>query len=360
MATEPDNNPAPSSPVPTAADGWLQPATRIFALCAAALGFVFVLNSYLTYWQGWPGAEGLIGHYGLFGFEPPDKPIKDGDFIYGYIQLLFNLLTIAGIVIYVMRSRHRTLLVDAEKLSRVSAYIARSSFWAVLLVGLADAVISFLQVEGFLTEVVGTELAKDLGVARIRGGWVHMPLIAVGLVIGFFNKSLGFIWLALLVVMAELQIVLLRFIFSYEQAFMADLVRFWYAAIFLFGSAYTLLHEGHVRVDVLYSGFNARRKAWVNSLGAIFLGGPVCWIVLTMGLANSLSVISGPIKSFEISQSSFGMYVKYLLAAYLLIFALTMLLEFMSALLKNAGVLLREDDALERVKETAHEEPVHA
>ena len=343
-----------------AATSWLQPAVRVFALCTAALSFVFVVNAYRSYWHGWPGAEGLIGHWELFGFEPPNKPLKDGDFIYGIAQLLFNFLTIVAIVFYVSRTRQRTLVVDADRLSAYAAYIARASFWAVLLVGLADAIISLLQVEGALGDVVGKELAKDLGVARVRGAWVHMPLIAIGLIIATFNKSLGFIWLALLVVAAELQIVLLRFIFSYEQAFMADLVRFWYAAMFLFGSAYTLLHEGHVRVDVLYSGFTTRKKAWVNTLGAIFLGGPVCWIVLTMGMANNLSVITGPLLSYEISQSSFGMYVKYLLAAYLLIFALTMLLEFMAALLRNAGTLLGEADALERAKSTQHEEPVHA
>ena len=332
----------------------------MFALSTAALGFVFVINSYLTYWHGWPGAEGLVGHYELLGFEPPTKALQEGDFVYGSVQLLFNLLTIGAIVFYVSRTRQRTLLVDADRLSAYAAYIARSAFWAILLVGFADAVISFLQVEGILVDVVGKELAQDLGISRVRGAWVHMPLIALGLIIGIFNKGLGFVWLALLVVVAELQIVLLRFIFSYEQTFMSDLVRFWYAAMFMFGSAYTLLHEGHVRVDVLYSAFSPRKKAWVNALGAIFLGAPVCWIVLTMGLANNLSVVSGPLLSYEISQSSFGMYVKYLLAAYLLIFALTMLLEFMSVLLKSVGGLLREPDALAAAKDTEHEEPVHA
>lgn len=41
---------------------------------------------------------------------------------------------------------------------------------------------------------------------------------------------------------------------------MADLVRFWYAALFLFASAYTLLEEGHVRVDVFYAGFRRARR----------------------------------------------------------------------------------------------------
>jgi len=61
------------------------------------------------------------------------------------------------------------------------------------------------------------------------------------MVIGLFTRTLGFQWLALLIVIAELAIVFTRFIFSYEQAFMGDLVRFWYAALFLFASAHTLL-----------------------------------------------------------------------------------------------------------------------
>ena len=356
-----DSSPAPPAAMPEAAAGWKQPAIRVLALSTALLGFIFVLNAYLSYWHGWPGAEGIIGHYGLLGFEPPTKPIKDGDFIYGFIQIAFNLLAIAGVIYYVRRTRSRTLLTDADRLSGIAAYIARSSFWAVLLIGFFDALISFLQVEGVLEDVVGKSLADDLGISRVRGGWVHVPLAIIGFIIGIFNKSLGFIWLALLVVVAELQIVILRFIFSYEQAFMADLVRFWYAAMFLFGSAYTLLHEGHVRVDVLYSGYDARKKAWVNAVGALFLGAPVCWIVLTMGMANNLSVITGPVLSFEITQSSFGMYVKYLLAAYLLVFALTMLLEFMAALLRSAGLLLGEADAVKRAEEAAaEEEPAHA
>ena len=62
-------------------------------------------------------------------------------------------------------------------------------------------------------------------------------------VIAVFNRSLGFIWLTLLVVLAEFQIVISRFVFSYEQPFMGDLVRFWYAALFLFAPVASLEQE---------------------------------------------------------------------------------------------------------------------
>ncbi len=89
------------------------------------------------------------------------------------------------------------------------------------------------------------------------GPWIHIPLILLGFVTALFTRTLGFTWLALLIVIAELLIVISRFVFSYEQALMGDLVRYWYAALFLFASAYTLLEEGHVRVDVLYAGLQS-------------------------------------------------------------------------------------------------------
>ena len=52
---------------------------------------------------------------------------------------------------------------------------------------------------------------------------------------------------------------------------MADLVRYWYAALFLFASAYTLYEEGHVRVDVIYAGLSDKVKAYVNAWGIVFV-----------------------------------------------------------------------------------------
>lgn len=325
-----------------------QPLLRMFALTTSAFGFIFVINAWLDFWHDFPGIENLVGQLGLLGFEAPRTPLDTGGVILALVQLSIYLIVAGLLFFYVRRTRGRSLTTDADKLSAIAAYIARAAFWAVLFIGIADAVISFLRVEGFLVTTVGKDLAQDLGRSSFRGEWVHFPLMVVALIIAWFNKSVSFVWLALLVVVAELQIVILRFVFSYEQAFMADLVRFWYAAMFLFASAYTLLHEGHVRVDVLYSGFGPRKKAWANAIGAVLLGAPVCWIVLTMGLANKFSTISGPLLSFEVTQSGFGMYVKYLLAGYLLVFALTMLLEFMAAFLRSAGVILKEPDALER------------
>ena len=160
-------------------------------------------------------------------------------------------------------------------------------------------------------------------------------------VIGYFTKSVGFIWLAVLVVVSEFIIVLSRFIFSYEQAFQGDLVRFWYAALYLFASAYALIHEGHVRVDVLYSSFTERKKAWTNLLGSALLGVPLVLIVIFLGLNGKASIINGPVVAFEVTQQgSNGLYLLYLMAVYLAVFAVTMLLQFTSYFMGSSYKIL--------------------
>ncbi|TFH46648.1 MAG: TRAP transporter small permease subunit, partial [Lysobacterales bacterium] len=216
-------------------------------------------------------------------------------------------------------------------------YIVKAAFWIVLLVGLADAVISFLRVEGFLPALFGDELATELGRNQFRAPYVHGPLILASLILAATTRSLGFTWLALLVVVAELQIVISRFIFSYEQAFMGDLVRMWYAGLFLFSSAYTLIEEGHVRVDVLYSGFNQRTRGLVNAVGSVVLGLPFCWTIILLGMSKSTSIITNPLLSLEVTQSGFGMYIKYLMAAFLAVFAVSMAIQFTGYFLEGVA-----------------------
>ena len=309
-------------------------AIRVLALSVVIIALVYPVNNYLIFWRGWPGLNVFLGHYDLFGMEAPRRPLVGEALALGWIQLVFYLGAVAAVIVFVARTTGRTLDHEAQSLSALAAYIARAAFWAVLLVGLADMVISFLRVEGILVPVVGEELAKQLGRSSFRGNWVHYPLIGVSLVIAYFSRSIGFIWLALLIVMAEFQIVIARF--------MGDLVRFWYAALFLFASAYTLLEEGHVRVDILYTGFSERGKAWSNALGSVLLGVPLCWVVMMLGMWDKSNLINAPLLSYEVTQSGYGMYVKYLMAGFLLVYALSMLVQFVSQFLSSTAVLMRE------------------
>ncbi|MBI1386751.1 MAG: TRAP transporter small permease subunit [Rhizobiales bacterium] len=285
--------------------------------------FAFVVNVYLSYWRGWPGAGPAIGLSGNGG--APDALLS------GIQAAVYMAAVGLGILAVVMRG-DVGLRADSKVISDFNAYLIRACFWAVLLVGVVDGVISFLRIEGLLEGVVGKDLAGALGRSNFRGPYVHMPLVGISFVIALFTRTLGFTWLALLVVAAELLIVIARFVFSYEQALMSDLVRFWYAALFLFASAYTLIEEGHVRVDVAYAGLSARMKGWFNATGTLLFGLPFCWTILLLGAGSKQSVIVSPMVTYEVTQAGFGLYIKYFMAGFLGVFAVTMLIQFVSYL----------------------------
>ena len=112
---------------------------------------------------------------------------------------------------------------------------------------------------------------------------------------------------------------------------MAGLERYWSAALFLFGSAHTLLDDGHVRVDSLYDGLMRRTKGRIHAVGSVLLGMTTTWVVLAIGFNGPQSIINAPVSNFEISQSGpFGLFLKYQMAAFIGLYAATMLIQFVS------------------------------
>ena len=315
---------------------------RVFSYSILAFTLVFLINNILTIWFDWPGLKRLFAHYELFGFKKLNKPMEGLEINLSYIQLFFYVISFAFVLFFVFKSLKQSLNTDAEILTKITGYIVRSSFWAVLIVGIADFLISFMVVEKLAEPIFGEAIKINLVIPAFRITFIHFPLILLSFVIGYFTRSVGFIWLAVLVVGSEFLIVLSRFIFQYEQAFQGDLVRFWYAALYLFASAYALIHEGHVRVDVLYTSFSERKKAWTNAIGSLVLGIPLCLIVLFLGMGGKASIINGPVISFEITQQgSNGLYLLYLMAVYLAVFAVTMLTQFTSYFMSSSHKLLK-------------------
>lgn len=309
---------------------------RTFGWAMLATLLVYLINTVLTLGFQWPGPASVLG----------------GEVsLLGALQLALYVLGVVVAWQWVSRNPAVTLRTEAEQINRFNVFLIRGLFWSVLLIGLADMAISFLRVEDLLEGVFGEQLARDLGKPRFRGPEVHMPLLFLGFVIACVTRGLAFHWLALLIVVAELAIVFTRFVFSYEQAFMGDLVRFWYAALFLFASAHTLYADGHVRVDVFYAGMSPQGKGFINAIGATAMGCAMCWTILLNGLGSKSAIIYSPMVNFEVSQSGFGMYTKYLMAGFLGVFAITMLIQFVSQFLEATADYRGDPDA--RVIESA-------
>ncbi len=293
------------------------PLIRFLGWASLTVLGAFMISNILVTWFGHPTL--------LAGLARQDGRV--------WVQVALYAVALAGALWWVLSRSENSLRQEARKISAFNAYLIRACFFAVLFVGLADVTIAFLRVERFLEIFFSPAVASDLIRAQFVGPYVHAPLLCLGFVVALFSRTLGFQWLALLIVVAELLIVFSRFVFSYEQALMGDLVRYWYAALFLFASAYTLLEEGHVRVDVLYAGFRQRTKGRVNAFGSILLGMTTCWCIILIGMGSQQAIINAPVRNFEISQAgTAGMYVKYQMAAFLAVFAITMLIQFVSYL----------------------------
>jgi len=288
---------------------------RSFGWIILGLIFSFLVNNILVLSLNYPT------FYSIF------NQLNISSFIIIGIYILGIVLPIS----FVFLSQSNTLRFDAQMLHKFNVYLIRSCFWAVILVGLTDFIISFMRVERILPILLNDFFVRALGRSAFVGLYIHLPLILLGFVIASFTRTVGFTWLALIIVAGELLIVISRFVFSYEQSFMGDLVRYWYAALFLFASAYTLYENGHVRVDVFYASMSTKTRGTVNALGSILLGASTCIVIILIGFDGKQSIINSPIMNFEITQTgTVGMFIKYQMAAFLGIFAITMLIQFIS------------------------------
>ena len=288
---------------------------RLFGWSILAIIFAFLIDNILLVGFDFPGIFSLTNKITVLSI----------------IELTIYIFAISLVFYFVFKYKEQSLRNDSKILHNLNIYIIRSCFWVVFFIGIIDISIAFLRVEKIFDIFLSKEIASQFTRPVFVSTYIHIPLIVFGFILGIFTKTLGFHWLSLLIVISELIIVITRFIFSYEQTFMGDLVRYWYAGLFLFASAYTLYDEGHVRVDILYQGLQDKTKGLVNSIGSILLGVSTSLSIIFIGFNGKQSIINSPVLNFEITQQgSVGMFIKYHLAMFLGIFGLTMLIQFVS------------------------------
>ena len=90
---------------------------------------------------------------------------------------------------------------------------------------------------------------------------------------------------------------------------------------------------------MLYTNFSKKTKAKINLFGSLILGIPLCLSIFLRGMYCKQCVLNQPIMNFETSQSTQGMNIKYLMAAFLIIFALTMLIQFIIYFLRSIEII---------------------
>lgn len=130
-------------------------------------------------------------------------------------------------------------------------------------------------------------------------------------------------WLTLAMVAVTFTVVVLRYLFDLGSIALQESITFMHAMVFMLGAAYTLRHEGHVRVDIFYSRFGARGRAWVDLLGALLLLMPVTLFITWVSweyVASSWSLLEG-------SREAGGLPGVFLLKSLIPLMALLLLLQ---------------------------------
>ena len=78
-------------------------------------------------------------------------------------------------------------------------------------------------------------------------------------------------WAAPLMVLVQFAIVLLRYVFGISDVAVDESVLYLHAALFTLGAGYTLLVDGHVRVDIFQARASVRGKALIELFGHLCL-----------------------------------------------------------------------------------------
>ncbi len=133
--------------------------------------------------------------------------------------------------------------------------------------------------------------------------------------------------------------VVLRYLFSQTSAWVIELEWHLFALIFLLGAAYTLKKDQHVRVDVFYTHFSPRKKAWVNLLGTILFLIPWCLIVIY----TSYHYADNSFAVKEISADPGGLPARYLIKFSITIGFVLLLLQALALCLKSIAVIVKKD-----------------
>ncbi len=142
-------------------------------------------------------------------------------------------------------------------------------------------------------------------------------------------------------VVIQFWVVIMRYVFALGSIPVQESIWYLHGIVFMVGAGYTLLKDGHVRIDVWYRETPVRKKAWVNLLGVIFLLMPVlilAWRLALPYVLNSWRVMEG-------STEAGGLPFIYLLKTVILIGLGLLAVQGIALALRSVLVLQGHEEA---------------
>jgi len=104
-----------------------------------------------------------------------------------------------------------------------------------------------------------------------------------------------------------------RYLFSTGSIALQELEWHLFDVIILFGIAYTLRENAHVRVDIFYASYSQKTKALVNIISSLFFILPFSFLIIYIGI----DFVAMSFSQNEASSNPGGLEYRYLVKALL-------------------------------------------
>lgn len=154
------------------------------------------------------------------------------------------------------------------------------------------------------------------------------------------NEHIGRLvaWFTLAMVLVQFILVIMRYVFSapdflfISTIWWQELIVYMHGTLIMLGAGYTLLHNGHVRVDIFYREAGPRRQDWTDLIGSLIFLIPMCGIIWWSAMPN----VANSWRMLEGSTETSGIPYKYLLKSTVMVCAVLLALQALSTALKAA------------------------
>ena len=132
-------------------------------------------------------------------------------------------------------------------------------------------------------------------------------LLALSRAIDTLNEQVGKLtyWLILAAVLISSGNAIVRYALDTSSNAWLELQWYLFSFVFLFCAGYTLLHNQHVRIDIVTGGLSGRAKAWIDIFGTVFFLLPMALTIMWL----SWPVFTDAYRSGEVSTNAGGLLV---------------------------------------------------
>jgi TRAP-type mannitol/chloroaromatic compound transport system permease small subunit len=148
-------------------------------------------------------------------------------------------------------------------------------------------------------------------------------------------------WLVIILVLLVGYDVSMRYLFQSGTIGLQELEWHLFSIIFLIGTAYTLKHDEHVRLDILYRSkfLNDRSRAWIDAFGTLFILLPFCVVIIV----SAWPFLSQAYIHNEASPDPGGLPARWLIKAMIPTGFALLLLQGIAESIKNISIALNKN-----------------